>query len=114
MALDYYIYSTKTGDLISKTRYAGMPFLWSDATPYTHTCVVKGDLGHLDEWTTDENSELWQSEFNKEPWYREDDLLLYCSKEDIINLQKLMTCNETVLEELMNEYKSDGLIVRIF
>ena len=31
MALDYYIYSTKTGDLISETRYAGMPFLWSDA-----------------------------------------------------------------------------------
>ena len=114
MSLDYHIYHTKTGELISDTRYAGMPFLWNNASQYTHECVVKGDLYHITEWTIDEDSELWKEEMSKSPWHREDDILLYCSREDVLNLQKLMTCNETLLEELMDEHQSDGLIIRIF
>lgn len=114
MGLDYHIYHTKTGKLISKTRYAGMPFLWEQATPYIHTCVVNGNLDHIDEWTIDKNSKLWKDEMSKEPWYKDDDIIIYCSKEDILNLQKLMICNETLLQELMDKYDSDGLIIRIF
>lgn len=58
MALDYYLYSTKTGKCVSTDRYAGMPFLFENATPHVHTCVIKGSLDHIDEWTIDENSEL--------------------------------------------------------
>lgn len=114
MGLDYNIYHTKTGKLINKDRYGGMPFLWEEAEPYTHTCVAKGNFDKIDQWTIDENSELWKSEMSKEPWYREDDVILYCSKDDILNLQKLMNCNETVLEEIMIRNESDGLIIRIF
>lgn len=114
MALDYYLYHTKTGECISKDRLAGMPFLFENATPYVHTCVIKGSLKHIDKWTIDENSELWKEEMSKDPWYREDDYILYCSRQDILELQKLMSCNETILEELMDRYDSDGLIVRVF
>lgn len=114
MGLDYYMYHTKTGKCISDDRYSGMPFLWESAAPYTHTCVIKGNLDNISEWTIDENSELWKSEMSKDSWYREDDLILYCSKEDILELQKQMKVNKTLLEELMNEHDSDGLIIRIF
>lgn len=114
MGLDYHMYHTKTGKLISKDRFAGMPFLWEKATPYIHTCIVKGTLDKIEQWTIDENSELWKLEMSKEPWYREDDIILYCSRNDILELQKLMACNETVLEEIMIQNKSDGLIIRMF
>lgn len=114
MGFDYYMYHTKTGKLISKDRYTGMPFLWEQASPNVHTCIVKGSLDKIDQWTIDENSELWKSEISKDPWDREDDIILYCSKEDVLNLQKLMTCNNTILEEIMTRNESDGLIVRIF
>lgn len=114
MGLDYYMYHTKTGDLISKDRFAGMPFLWEKATPYVQACVVRGTLDKIEQWTIDENSELWKMEMSKEPWYREDDIILYCSEYNILKLQKLMTCNETVLEEIMIQNESDGLIIRIF
>lgn len=65
MGLDYNIYHTKTGKLISKDRYGGMPFLWEEASPYTHTCAVKGSFDKIDQWTIDENSELWKSEMDK-------------------------------------------------
>ena len=114
MGLDYYMYHTKTGKCISKDRYAGMPFLWEAATPYVHTCVIRGNLDNIIEWTIDENSELWKEEMGKDPWYIEDDLILYCSKEDVLELQKQMKVNKTLLEELMVEHESDGLIIRIF
>lgn len=114
MGLDYHIYHTKTGKCISEDKYAGMPFLWESAAPYTHECVVRGNLDSISEWTIDESSELWKNEMSKDPWYREDDIVLYCSKDDILNLQKLMTCNQTLLEELMKEHDSNGLIIRIF
>ena len=114
MGLDYYMYHIKTGRRISTDRYAGMPFLWKSASQYIHTCVVKGNLDYISEWTIDENSNLWKEEMNKSPWYREDDIMIYCSREDVLNLQKLMTCNKTLLEELMTKHQSDGLIVRIF
>lgn len=114
MGLDYHIYNTKTGKLISDDRWAGLPFLWKEASPYVHNCVVKGDLWHINEWTIDKESEMYKEEMNKDPWFRDDDIILYCSKDDILNLQKLMKVNETLLEELMIEHDSDGLIIRIF
>lgn len=114
MGLDYHIYNTKTGELISSDRWAGMPFLWKEASSYVHDCVVKCDLWHIEEWTIDKESEIYKEEMNKDPWFRDDDLILYCSKDDIINLQKLMKVNETLLEELMTKHNSDGLIIRIF
>lgn len=114
MGLDYHIYNTKTGELISDDRWAGMPFLSQEASPYVHDCVVKGDLWHIDEWTIDKESEIYKEEMNKDHWYRDDDVILYCSKDDILNLQKLMKVNEMLLEELMTEHNSDGLIIRIF
>lgn len=113
MGLNYYIYHTKTGKLISKDRYTGMPFLWKEASPYIHTCIVKGTFNTIDQWTIDENSKLWKLEMSKSPWYRDDDVILYCSRDNILKLQKLMTCNETVLEEIMTQNESDGLIIRI-
>ena len=71
-------------------------------------------VDNITEWTIDENSELWKKEMSKHPWFREDDLILYCSKEDILELQKQMKVNKTLLEELMEEHDSDGLIIRIF
>ena len=114
MGLDYFIYNTKTGNLISCTRFSGMPFLYEDAVSYIHTCVARGGLYHIDEWTIDEDSELYKEEMNKPLMFRDDDMVIYCSKNDILNLQKLMTVNKTVLEELMTKDNSDGLIVRIF
>lgn len=114
MSFDYFIYHTKTGKLISKDRYVAMPFLWGEASPYIHTCITKGRLDRIEQWTIDENSELWKLEISKESWDREDDVILYCSKDDILNLQKLMICNKTALEEIMVSNGSDGLIVRIF
>lgn len=114
MGLDYHIYNTKTGKLISDDRWAGMPFLWKEADPYIHNCVVKGNLYHIDEWTIDKEAEMYKEEMSKDPWFRDDDIIIYCSKDDILNLQKLMKVNETLLEELMSEHDSDGLIIRIF
>ena len=114
MGLDYYMYHTKTGALISKERYAGLPFLNDNAEPFIHPCIAKGDLDHIDEWTMDEDSELWESEISKYPWFGDDDILIYCSRADILFLQEIMTCNKTLLEELIDEYDSDGLIIRIF
>lgn len=113
MSVDYWFYNTKTGEIISEDRWAGMPFLREEAKPYIHTCVVKGSYDHIEEWTIDKNSEMYKVEMNKSPWLRGDDMVIYCSKEDIINLQKLMTVNKTLLEELMTEHDSDGLIIRI-
>ena len=114
MGLDYHIYNTKTGKLISNDRWAGLPFLWKEASPYIHDCVVKGDLWHINEWTIDKESEMYKEEMSKDPWFRDNDIIFYCSKDDILNLQKLMKVNETLLEELMIEHDSDGLIIRIF
>lgn len=115
MATDYYIYHTETGECISKDRWAGLSVLFEKNNPYVHMCIAKtqGSCDYLTEWTTDKESELWKNELKK-PYYCRDDGFLYCSKEDVLNIQKLMPCNKTALEEIMNKHNSDGLIIGIF
>lgn len=45
--------------------------------------------------------------------YAWDWIILYYTKDEILKMQKSMTCNETLLEELLENNKLDGLIVVI-
>lgn len=119
MGRDYYIYNPKTGDLLSDTRYAGMPFTFEENLKYGKECAIewdytRGPLNKIKEWSVDKDSELYKKVFNVSSWYFNDaQSAIYYRKEEILEMQKTMSCNETLLEELMICYDLDELIVQI-
>lgn len=109
---DYYcFYSPKDGKLVDDGKYAGMPFLSNEADKYGKDCAVKwDDYNKIDSWSIDKTSEFYKQYFSFPPNY---ECVIYYSREEIIEMQKLMTCNETLLEEILDENNLDGLIVLI-
>ena len=103
----YYFYSPKDGKLVDDGKYAGMPFLRNEADKYGKDCAVKwNDYNKIDSWSIDKTSEFYKQYFSFPPNY---ECVIYYSREEIIEMQKLMTCNETLLEEILDENNLDGL-----
>ena len=121
MAIDYNIYSIKTGKCISGDRYAGMPFLLAETQNIGKECTIKwrftNTTKEIADWTTDKASELWKL-LKSDPLFSNENIFnygtYYYSKSDIYKLSKLMDVNKHVLVELMENNDSDGLIVEIF
>lgn len=112
MSAYYYFYSPKTGEKIEEGKYVGLPFLWNsefiDVTSLIHSCAVKKDKSYerISQWTIDKQSKLWRD-------YCDNYDTVYCSKEEILKLQKLMRCNRTLMQELVEENDCEGLIIEI-
>ena len=108
MSVDYYIYSTKTGECISDERYAGMPFFWKEARNIGQGCFIDWVnnvfLGKIKKWTTINSLDYWPLPYAEE-------FIFYYSKSDIYKLRDMMDTNKDVLVELMENNDSDGLIV---
>lgn len=112
MGFYYNFYSPKTGKKIYDGKYVGMPFLFNEFDKLGRKCAAKWDKKYenIKVWTTDT-----QSDFYKE-YYSDDDygwnqIIVYYTKDEILKMQKSMTCNETLLEELLENNNLDGLIV---
>lgn len=119
MSAYYYFYSPKTGEKIDEGKYVGLPFLWNseftDATSLIHSCAVKKDKYYerISQWTIDERSKLWRDYWDNYDQYAPDFIFLYCSKEEILKLQKLMSYNRTLMQKLIEENDCEGLIIEI-
>lgn len=114
MGFYYNFYSPKTGKKIDDGKYAGMPFFFTEFGTLGHKCAVKWDKNYknIKEWTTDTESDFYKV-YNTDDDYGWDWTILYYTKDDILKMQKSMTCNETLLEELLENNDLDGLIVVI-
>lgn len=112
MSIYYYFYSSKTGEKIDEGSYVGLPFLWNseiiDVSSFIHPCAVKKDKSYkrISQWITAQQSKLW-----RDYWDHYD--TLYCSKEEILKLQKLMRYNRTLMQELIEDNDCEGLIIEI-
>lgn len=114
MSMDYWMFHPKTGKLISDERWAGMPFFYNCNLKYGKTCAIAWDnfLQEIKEWTCDKDSELWKSVHGNNIFeYNDNDIGTYYTREEIIQMQKTMTTNKTLLERLIDENDADGLII---
>lgn len=108
MSVDYYFYSSKSGELLDSGRYAGMPFLEAKNRDFGIPCAVKltDNYKNIIKWTTDKGSTFYKDQ-------NYDELFLYYTKEEILKMQESMKCNNTLLQELLEKDNLDGLIVRL-
>lgn len=108
----YNFYSPKTGKKIDDGKYGGMPFFFTEYENLGYTCAVKWDKEYknIEAWSTDKESDFYK-EYKSDDLYGWDWTIIYYTKDEILEMQKSMTCNEHLLEELMDDNGLDGLIV---
>jgi hypothetical protein len=114
MGFYYNFYSPKTGQKIDDGKYVGMPFFVTEFDTLGHKCAVKWDKNYknIEAWTIDAESDFYK-EYCSDDIYGWDWTILYYTKDEILKMQKSMTCNKTLLEELLENNKLDGLIIVI-
>lgn len=116
MAIDCHIYNPVDGNLISNERFFSIPFLYESNINYGKRCVVHQDkyLYHIDKWTLDENSDLWNSIMCISPLMQDStDLCEFYSKEEIVKMDGNKTIKDSLID-MMNNYNIDGIIVQIW
>lgn len=114
MGFYYNFYSPKTGKKIDEGKYGGMPFFFTKFDKLGHECAVKWDENYknIKAWSIDIKSDFYR-EYLSDDDYAWDWIILYYTKDEILKMQKSMPCNETLLEELLENNNLDGLIVVI-
>lgn len=114
MGFYYNFYSPKTSQKIDKGKYAGMPFFFTEFDTLGRKCAVKWDKDYknIEAWTIDTESDFYKK-YCSDDIYGWDWTILYYTKDEILKMQKSMTCNETLLEELLENNNLDGLIIVI-
>lgn len=112
MGMYYYFYSPKTGKQIDEGKYVGMPFY---DNRYGCNCAVKWDKNsnNIEAWTIDKESDFYKHYYQNYYEYGFYDAIIYYTRNEIIEMQKIMKDNKTLLQELLDNNDLDGLIVQI-
>lgn len=114
MGIDYTFYNPNNGKEIDSGKYSGMPFFNKNADSYgIKRCAIRQDFTQypstIIEWTTDENSPLFENYFSAySPWWTD-----YITRECAEKMQKDMAVNKTLFTDLMDENKCDALIMDV-
>lgn len=115
MGLYYYFYSPKTGKKIDEGKYVSMPFCDNKVEAYGCNCAIKWDKNYnnIEAWTIDKESDFYKNYYQNSYGYGWDDVIIYYTRNEIIEMQKIMKNNKTFLQELLDKNDLDGLIVQI-